>query len=115
MIITKSSLVYFTELTPALMHILSVLFYMDKNYNGVKPDRLVITAIANGIHSPNSRHYLNEALDLRSNNFPSRESKREFRREFENALGPKFRVLLEGENTLNEHFHVQVKKGEAYP
>lgn len=111
MIITKSSLVYFTELTPALLHIFNKLYFLDRNYKGVKPEQLVITAISNGVHSPNSRHYHSEALDLRSNNFPSRESKRAFRSEFEYELGPQFRVLLEAEGTMNEHFHVQVRKG----
>lgn len=114
MITTKSSLVYFTELTPALLHMLKCLMIIDREYEGTKPDRLVITAIANGVHSNNSRHYTNEALDLRSNNFPTRESKRAFRQKFEELLGLKFRVLLESENTLNEHFHIQVKKGETF-
>jgi len=114
MIITKSSLVYFVELTPALLHIFNKLHFIDKNYKGVKPERLVITAISNGVHAPNSRHYKSEALDLRSNNFPTRESKRAFRSEFEHELGPQFRVLLEGLETVNEHFHVQVKKGLVF-
>lgn len=115
MIITKSTLVYFTELTPALLHIFNVLMKIDE-LRGVlvMPEQLVITAIANGVHMQNSRHYTNEALDLRSNNFPTRESKRAFRKSFEDLLGPKFRVLLEGENTLNEHFHIQVRKGETF-
>jgi len=114
MIITKSSLVYFVELTPALLHIFNKLRFMDKFYEGDKPTQLVITAISNGNHAENSRHYKSEALDLRSNNFSSRESKRAFRSEFEYELGPRFRVLLEGEGTINEHFHIQVKKGLVF-
>lgn len=111
MIITKNSLVFFAELTPALLHIFNKLHFMDKNYKGARPSNFVITAITNGIHSANSRHYKSEALDLRSNSFPTRESKRAFRSEFEYELGPQFRVLLESEGALNEHFHIQVKKG----
>ena len=114
MITAKSTLVYFEILTPALIHIFSVLDFMDRKYHGVKPDKLVITAMANGVHAPNSKHYKGEALDLRSNNFPTRESKRAFRTDLEKELGPKFRVLLEAEGTLNEHFHIQVKKGLTY-
>ena len=114
MIITKNSLVYFVELTPALLHMFITLNFMDRNYAGVKPTQLVITAISNGVHAENSRHYRSEAMDLRSNNFPSRESKREFRTDLEIELGPKFRVLLENEGKLNEHFHIQVKKGMTF-
>lgn len=114
MIITKNSLVYFVELTPALLHIFNKLHFIDKTYQGERPEQFVITAISNGVHSPNSRHYRSEALDLRSNNFPSRNAKRAFRSEFEHELGPQFRVLLEAEGAMNEHFHIQVKKGLVF-
>ena len=76
---------------------------------------IVITSINDSTHSENSRHYRNEAIDIRSKNFPSREVKRNFRAKYEEMLGPKFRVLLENEGTENEHFHTQVKKGHHYP
>lgn len=114
MVITKSSLVYFDVLTPAMVSIFRALLYMDTKYTGIKPDKLVITAMSNGTHSPNSRHYTGEALDLRSHNFPTRISKRDFRFALEERLGPSFRVLLESEGTPNEHFHIQVRKGMVY-
>lgn len=75
---------------------------------------LVVTSISDSQHSPNSRHYRNEAIDIRSKNFPTRESKRQFRAFYEMLLGPNFRVLLEAEGTPNEHFHAQVRKGMTF-
>lgn len=114
MIITKSKSVIFTELTPALAYILYGLEKFHRTTKVNHPETLVITAIADSVHSPNSRHYTNEALDLRSKNFRNREDKRIFRAELELFLGPFFRVLLESEGTPNEHFHIQVKKGLKY-
>ena len=92
------------------------------------PDEIVITSIGDGKHLPKSKHYIGEALDIRSHNFKSREDKRYFRSMFERFINGhpllgfyhptrfnKFRVLLENESTDNEHFHVQVKKGEKFP
>ena len=85
------------------------------------PKVLVITSINDGRHSKNSRHYTDEAIDLRSKNFPSKNSKFTFRRFLEEELNslsgykePKFRVLLEYLGKPNEHFHIQVKKGETF-
>lgn len=114
-IFTKSTNVVFTELTPGLANILFTLEEFHRNSSAIQPENLYITAIANGVHSQNSRHYTNEAVDLRSHNFPSRESKRIFRQRLELALGHKFRVLLESLETPNEHFHIQVRKGLNYP
>lgn len=115
MIITKSSLVYFDILTESLLYILNSLYEFHRINRDRHPDKLVITAMSNGVHTQNSKHYTGEAIDLRSNNFQSRELKREFRAGFETYLGPKFRVLLESETLLNEHFHIQVKKGQEFP
>lgn len=75
---------------------------------------LVVTSGNDSTHSTGSRHYTDEAIDLRSHNFVSRAAKREFRVWWEEYLGPQFRVLLEQEGTPNEHFHAQVKKGHTY-
>ena len=72
---------------------------------------LVITSINDGQHMEGSRHYKNQAIDIRSKNFPNRDSKRQFRAKLEEMLGPGFRVLLENEGLDNEHFHAQVRKG----
>jgi hypothetical protein len=114
MISTKSNSVIFTELTPALAYILYSLEKFHRRNVVPQPDLLVITSINDGVHSTNSRHYKNEAIDLRSKNFLTREMKRKFRSEFELYLGPKFRVLLENLGTENEHFHIQVRKGQEF-
>ena len=115
MIVTKSSMVYFDVLTEPLLYMLNSLYEFHRVNRERHPDKLVITAMSNGVHMKDSKHYTGEAIDLRSNNFSSRDAKRTFRSEFEKFLGPKFRVLLEGETTINEHFHIQVRKGMEFP
>ena len=75
---------------------------------------LVITSANDSRHGPGSKHYTNEAIDVRSHNFRDATAKHLFRTAYELALGPQFRVLLEGLGTPNEHFHAQVRKGHAY-
>ena len=114
MITTKSRVVSFTELTPAMAFMLYALEKFHRLKKVPQPDNLVITSLNDGQHTPNSRHYKNEAIDIRSKNFPDREGKRLFRQELELFLGPSFRVMIEDEGKDNEHFHVQVKKGLMY-
>lgn len=113
------------RVTPALAWIFYVLDGFVRNNNWL-PVELVITSIEDGKHAPNSRHYRGEAIDIRSKNFLNRDLKRRFRSELESALnhhplvtakgvGDNFRVLLEVEGTPNEHFHVQVRKGQTFP
>lgn len=113
MISTKNSTVKFKSLTPAMAWIL----YRLENFHRVmmhgKPN-LVITSINDGTHAPNSRHYIDEAIDIRSKNFESLQDKLDFCARFEDMLGPKFRVMLENIDQPNEHFHVQVRKGLAF-
>lgn len=76
---------------------------------------IVVTSIYDGEHMTNSRHYRGEAIDLRSKNFNTKADKMLFAMNLKDELGPKFTVLFEHEGKLNEHFHVQVKKGLAFP
>lgn len=100
--------------TLATMHMLNTLAATALYSLRPMPKQLVITAGTDGAHVAGSRHYKGEALDLRSKNF--RKADREpFRVDLERSLGPKFRVLLEGDGTVNEHFHIQVRKGVVYP
>jgi hypothetical protein len=100
------------EISPALLHILvRTERFVDTL---VEVDEVVITSINDSTHGAGSRHYTNEALDIRTKNWPSRESVRWFRRALEEQLGPQFRVLFEDEGTKNEHLHVQVRKGRTY-
>lgn len=115
MIFTKSNQVIFTELTPALAYMLYALEKFHRTNKVDQPTDLVITSMNDSLHMSNSRHYMNEAIDLRSKNFKSQEDKETFRYELELTLGPFFTVILENEGTENEHFHIQVKKGLKYP
>jgi hypothetical protein len=114
MLICKAS-VRFKRLTPALMEILNTLFAMDQHRAAdVQPADLVITSANDSTHGATSRHYRDEAIDVRSKTFPEG-LKGPFRALLEAELGPRFRVLLEDRGTPNEHFHCQVKKGQTFP
>src|SRR5687767_6007740 len=66
--------------TPALAWMFYVLDGLARHKAGL-PDQLVITSIYDGTHSPNSRHYVGEAIDIRSKNFRTVSDKRLFRAE----------------------------------
>lgn len=111
--------------TPALAWMFYVLDGIVRKSTLEMPEQIVITSIYDGTHVANSRHYRGEAIDIRSKNFRTVASKRAFRAGLESALNThplahtagsanQFRVLLEGEGTNNEHFHVQVKKGTVF-
>lgn len=110
--------VVFKAFTPALVRILSALESIavsDRALVPGLPETLVITSANDGTHAPTSRHYRDEALDVRSKSFPNRACKDLFQRTLQSRLGPKFTVLFEADGTENEHFHIQVRKGGAYP
>jgi hypothetical protein len=98
----------------ALVEILAALRETVDACPHLVPGEVVLTSIHDSVHAPKSRHYTDEAVDLRSKSF-SPLSKRKFREVLQTRLGPRFTVLLEGVGTPNEHFHVQVKKGTRYP
>ena len=103
------------RLTPDLKFILNKLDEFHKVFITICPSDVVITSINDSTHSERSKHYVDEAIDIRSKNFEAW-NKNAFVLEFSRYLNlyyaePKFTVLLEGLNTPNEHFHIQVKKG----
>lgn len=106
--------VRFESFTPAMMVMVNTLYACDRGKLEGQPDDLVITSANDSTHGAQSRHYRNEALDLRSKTFAA-EAKEPFRKHLEKQLGPKFRVLFEGKGTANEHFHIQVRKGLTFP
>lgn len=65
-----------------------------------------ITAGMDGRHSRKSRHYLLAALDVRSKDMTP-EGKSWMRGALRDELGPEYEVLLEGDGTPNEHFHIE--------
>lgn len=102
------------KFTPELRHILFVL----DDLNGMQipnyPKDWTVTSINDSKHVIGSKHYSDKALDLRSKNFGSNTLKMEFRDRIAFALGDdKFTILLENLGTPNEHFHIQLKKGEV--
>jgi hypothetical protein len=113
MLICKAS-VRFKRFTPAMMAILAGIYEADIDEADGQPTDLVITSANDSTHGDGSRHYRDEAIDLRSKTFPEG-LKEPFRADLQRRLGPKFRVLLENRGTLNEHFHCQVKKGQTFP
>lgn len=100
--------VRFKEFSPALEHILHHLRRVES------PVDLTVTSVNDGEHMTLSRHYTNEALDLRSKNFPSLREKREFQKRLQEALGPMFSVLFENVGEVQEHFHCQVRRGKTF-
>jgi len=102
------------RLTPALHRMLDVLFTVDGSLPWLPTD-LVVTSINDSHHGMGSRHYTDEAIDVRSHSFASLADRYAFRRLLIERLGESFTVLLEDEGQSNEHFHVQVRKGTTFP
>lgn len=115
MILIKDDSVRLKKLTPALAYIFQRLSMINQRRIPDYPIDFVITSINDGTHSPDSRHYRDEACDLRSKNFLNNDSKNHFRLLLQMELGDKFTVLLENLGLNNEHFHIQVKKGMTFP
>ena len=80
------------------------------------PSEIVITSANDGKHSkrPRSRHYSNEAIDVRSKTFQSGAARAEFVRRLRKELGTSFYIVYEYHGTANAHFHIQVRKGAWY-
>lgn len=115
MIILKSEEVRLKVLSPALAHIFYQLSEFHEKRLASQPDELVITSINDSNHMVGSKHYINEAIDLRSKNFKTTSDKIEFALKFQDFLGSKFRIILEYLDKDNEHFHIQVRRGLKFP
>jgi len=101
--------------THALDQILDTLLLIDEKKYEWMPLDIIVTSVNDSQHMLTSRHYKNEAIDVRSHNFKNEENKYLFIEKLNYYLGPKFTVLYESIGQPNEHFHIQVKKGEVYP
>lgn len=105
----------------ALHHILNCLHEIDRQPSNDMPAEIWITSIHDSQHMPASKHYRDEAVDLRSKNFPDHTAKQNFITRFLNTLNSHeeypdcFSVLFENEGTPNEHIHAQVRKGFTFP
>lgn len=55
---------------------------------------------------PGSKHYTDEALDVRSKTL-THTKKTAFMAEIRRRLGENYQVILEHEHLVNEHFHIE--------
>lgn len=102
--------------SPTLRWILNSLYEVK---DAAEPAVLTVTSVNDSRHMEGSRHYTDEAIDLRSKSFLSGDSKRAFAAALTLQLNSNrsevpFVVILEGEGTLNEHFHIQPRRGHTY-
>lgn len=111
----KSSAVHIEEFSASLCYMFSALERINRLKFCFQPEHLVITSINDGKHKDDSKHYKNQALDLRSKSFKTEEMKADFMTVLKRELGPKFTIIYEYPGMTNEHFHIQVKKGEVFP
>lgn len=72
--------------------------------NGIN---VTITSGNDSKHMTNSLHYTDNALDVRSKDFPSLESKLKFKDDVLTRLGKDYQGLLESIGKPNEHFHFE--------
>lgn len=114
MVIFKDN-VRFRVWTPALSYMLDVVQTIDEKKYDWKPLNLVVTSVNDSNHSVNSRHYKNEAIDIRTRSFKDEIDKSKFVFKLQEMLGNKFTVLYEDPGGPNQHIHIQVRKGELFP
>jgi len=78
--------------------------------------QVVITSANDGKHSqrPRSRHYTNEAIDLRSRNFRTAAARDRFLARLREELGSRFYVAYESHGKPNAHIHVQPRRGTVW-
>ena len=104
--------VQFNIIAPAGFKILSAVQYAcDHCFTDA-----VLTSACDGVHSgPDDPHHKGEAFDFRSHDY-SEQLKRDFLATILSQLDPlHFYGFLESPGTLNEHFHIQRRKGTIYP
>lgn len=70
------------------------------------PDAPIITSANDQVHSANSRHYSNQALDLSTQHLSAAQATA-IASDLQARLGPDYYVELEALGTSNEHIHVE--------
>ena len=110
MAVTTKPGVVFKGFTFPLLTILDTLVWLDAHPVVGQPPDLVITSGNDSKHKANSKHYSNEAVDIRTKTFNGQPSKAAFMSALKKELGPSFTVLFECEGAPNEHLHVQVAR-----
>ena len=112
-VICKPS-VRFKGFTRGLVRILSAVLVLAERTRSMA--EVVITSANDGKHSqrPRSRHYSNEALDLRSRNFRTPAARDRFLARLRAELGSRFYVVYEGHGKPSAHIHVQPRLGTVW-
>lgn len=113
----------FRKYTASLDWILRNLLLIQNAYEWLP--QLVVTSVNDSNHSkiPLSRHYIDEAIDIRTHDFKTTGDRQIFiqyldlyiNQSPEAARKNSFLILLEYEGTDNEHIHIQPLKGTTYP
>jgi len=67
----------------------------------------VVTSCNDSVHMEGSKHYTNEAFDVRSKHLPDAATKLIIFTEIKEALTKDFDFIFENEGTPNEHFHLE--------
>lgn len=104
--VTFKANVRFKEFSPELEYILHHL----RKVEAPVPE-IVVTSVNDSEHMTLSKHYSNQALDVRTKNFKDLPSKRAYQKALQDSLGTDFAVILEFIGGANEHIHVQLRKG----
>lgn len=119
MIVFKEN-VRIKEFSASLEWMLHCLFELVRNRPSFVPVSVMVTSINDSVHSSASKHYTDDAIDVRSHNFLSQQDKQNFLSLYINMLNSHpmlrdhFWGFLEDPGTENEHFHIQVKKGLSF-
>jgi len=71
------------------------------------PSSVVITAVESGKHMKGSKHYIGNAVDVRTKNFPDERSKRDFLAAVMKRLGPGYQGIYEDPEGQNQHLHIE--------
>jgi hypothetical protein len=89
-------------LQPEILLGLMIVYEVMEKYQA----EMIVTEVTGGTHMTKSKHYVGQAVDLRSKHL-STEQKRRILEEGKTALGSDFDFILEGEGEEQEHFHAE--------
>lgn len=73
----------------------------------INPPEVWITSGNDSGHMKNSKHYTDDALDIRTKNFPTLQAKLDFVKCLKSRLGPNYDVFIEDIGGMNEHIHAE--------
>lgn len=93
---------------PAIKTMLAALYTQSELDNR----EYTVTSANDSTHTSGSRHYTDEAIDIRVHDVYE---PHKLARRLQEQLGERFTVLLEHEGQPNAHIHCQVRKGATLP